>query len=299
VRVTNQMSASRLLANLNALRSRTASLTDQVSSGNRITRVSEDPTAAGQVMQIQSRFQVMAQWEANLTDTRTWLRTTEASLDQMTGILSRAKELGIAGANSATGEEARTAIAPEMQHLLEQMVEVLNGQSFGGALFAGFQTDSQEPFALDNETGVVTYSGNSGAMQREIGPGVVVTANLDGARLDDWSNPNNMLSALWQTTQDLKNLDYEAVSTGLANLDRAIDQVLTLRSEIGSRERRLDQAEARMQESFVHVSAMLEQAQGVDMAKAILELSSAETTYRAALQVGARIIPPTLVDFLR
>lgn len=298
MRVTNQMSANRLIANLNALRSRTAGLTDQVSSGSRITRVSEDPTAAGQVMQFQSRLQVMAQWEANLTDTRTWLRTTEASLDQVTGILSRAKELGIAGANTAMGEEARTAIAPEMRHLLEHMVEVLNGQSFGGAIFAGFQTDTQ-PFALDSATGVVTYSGDSGAMQREIGPGVVVTANLHGARLDDWSDPNNILSALWQTTQDLENLDYAAVSAGLAHLDRAMDQVLTLRSEIGSRERRLDQAEGRMQESFVHVSAMLEQAQGVDMAKAILDLSSAETTYRAALQVGARIIPPTLVDFLR
>lgn len=49
----------------------------------------------------------------------------------------------------------------------------------------------------------------------------------------------------------------------------------------------------------INYSAVLEKAEGTDMERALLDLNQADTAYRAALQVGGRILPQTLVDFLR
>lgn len=298
MRVTERMMAGNLQGSLAALKSRMARMTDQISSGNRIRQPSDDPGAAGQAMRLQSKLSVMEQWETNLNDTRLWLGASEAALDRMTAILSRAREIAVAGANGATGEATRTALAPEIRQLTDELLEVLNAQQLGSALFAGTQT-ALSPFSLDPVTGLVTYAGNAGEMRREIGPGITVTANLTGTQLGDWADPENMLTALWQLAQDLENQDHLAASASIGRIDGALEQVIAARALVGGRDRRLDQAEDQMRGAFVRISDALEQARGVDMAKAILELSVAETAYRAALQTGARSIPPTLADFLR
>ena len=315
MRVTNQMMANSLLANTNTLRGRTSTLMDQISSGKRINRSSEDPTAGAEVMRTQSRLQLHEQWQTNQNNARIWTRETETALGRMTGLLSRAKELAIAGSSTSIGDSARTALAPEVRGIMEDMMAMLNAKGPDGYLFGGDGTwdavanqfVNQPPFSMEldvngDPTGNFLYAGTSGEHQRSVGPGIALAVNLHGNRIGDsgtWDPANNPLSMVFKLVQDLENGSPATVQTNLDNLDQAIDQVISLRAEMGTREKRLEQLESQIQELYVHLNATLVQAQGVDMEKAIIDLTSAETTYRAALQVGARIIPPTLADFLR
>lgn len=303
MRVTNQMMSSSLLANLNQMRSRQASLTSQVTSGDRITRVSEDPTAGSDVMRIQSRMQVMGQWEANLTNTRNWVRTTEAKLGDITDLLNKAKEMALQGANGSMSTESQQAMGPAADNLLQDLLAALNDKEPDGALFGGFKTD-MNPFAVDMATGAVTYSGDDGDMQRDVGPGITMTANLHGDRLAEklpagWSDPDNMLAVVWNLAQGLKTGNTAQIQGTIDKLDGARQQVVALRAEMGARDTRIEQLNGRMDDMKVQMSDMLQQAQGVDMTKALMDLNNATVTYQAALQVGARILPPTLADFLR
>jgi flagellar hook-associated protein 3 FlgL len=300
MRVTNQMMNASLLGNLNNLRARNASLTEQISSGDRITRASEDPGAANDVMRTQSRLQLLTQWGSNLGDAKDWVRSSESALGGITGLLNKAKEIAMVGANGPLEDSVRQPLAAQMDALLDDLVAAMNGKQGDAAMFAGFKTDA-DPFVIDKTTGTVTYNGDTGAMQRDVGPGVTVTANLDGSRFGASTDPAHPLKVVWQLAQDLKLTagSATAVRGDLDNVSKALSGVINLRSEIGARDQRLEQLDSLHTDMSVQLQDALQQAQGVDMQKALLELSYADTTYRAALQVGARIIPPTLVDFLR
>lgn len=298
MRVTNQMMARNAIVNMNDLRSRLESIQQQVSTGKKFVKNSEDPTGGGEVMRMQSRLQVMEQWDRNLGDAKGWLRDGEQALQHMTDLVSRARELSVYGANATLDQESRRALIPETQQLLEDLLQTLNTERTDGMLFAGHKTGS-EPFSLDWTTGAVTYTGDAGEVNREIGPGVTLQVNLDGARFGDPAAPDHMLTTMWNLIQDLNNGTSEEVAANMQNLNNSMDQILALRSEIGGKDKRVEMMEMRMQEAYIGLNANLQQAQGVEMEKAIIDLTTAETTYRAALQVGARIMPPTLVDFLR
>lgn len=303
MRVTNQMMAASMLYNVNQLRSRTASLSDQISSGDRITKVSEDPAAAADVMRVQSRLAVMKQWETNIGNTRNWVRATEAKLTDMTDILNQAKELALRAANGSMSAENRKELATAGEALMQDLLAALNANEPDGALFGGFHTDIQ-PFALDTATGAVTYSGDQGNLQRDVGPGVTMVSNIHGDRLAanvplGWSDPNNMLTTVWNLVEGLKTDDVSRISATMGTLDDARKSVIALRSEMGARDIRTTQLEGRLTDMRIQLDVVIEQAQGVDVAKAILDLNNADTTYRAALQVGARVMPQSLADFLR
>ncbi|MDF2628939.1 MAG: flagellar hook-associated protein 3 [Symbiobacteriaceae bacterium] len=365
MRVTQQMMSSSLLTNLNQLRQRTAVLSDQVSSGNRITRVSEDPTAGADVMRIQSRGQSLKQWKTNLNDTKSWVYATEAKLGDITNLLNEAKELALTASNGTASDETRKALAPGAEQLLTNLMAALNEKEPNGFLFGGFQTETQidtatgarlDAFSLNDVTGQVTYNGDAGVMQRDVGPRLTLDANMPGSRVVDDSDPDNMVALLWELKTALKtpvikdgngdgSIDTDTNADGIAdqdlnndlyidvdaNADSVIDaptatsklmpkseaaivnrikvlvakldsqrqNVIALRSEMGARQIRIEAMETSLQNTEVKLESSLEQAQGVDPAKAILDLTNAQTTYQAALQVGARILPQTLADFLR
>lgn len=303
MRVTNQMMAASMLYNVNQLRARTASLSDQISSGDRITKVSEDPTAGADVMRVQSRMAVMKQWDTNIGNTRNWVRATEAKLGDMTDILNQSKELALRAANGSMSAENRKELAVAAEALMQDLLAALNASEPEGALFAGFHTDIQA-FSLDTATGLVTYTGDQGNVQRDVGPGVTMVANVHGDRLASnvplgWGDPDNMLTTMWNLVEGLKTNDESRISATMGKLDDARKNVVALRSEMGARDVRMDQLELRLTDAQIQLEGMLEQAQGVDVAKAILDLNNADTTYRAALQVGARVMPQSLADFLR
>lgn len=298
MRVTNQMMASKMLTGINNLRSYTASLTNQITTGERFSKVSEDPVAGGEVMRIQSRGLMVKQWETSLANTKSWVRATEAKLGDITDLLNQAKELALTGANGSASDETRKALAPAGEQLLQNLLAALNEREPEGALFGGFVTDS-DPFAINLATGTVTYAGDSGLMQRDVGPGVTMTANLPGDRIVNAASPDNMLTVVWDLAEGLKAGDIARVGGTLDRLDSVRESAVALRSEMGARDKRIEHLESRMKDAHVTLEEALQQAQGVDVAKALMDLNLADTTYRAALQVGARVLPPTLADFLR
>lgn len=303
MRVTNQTTANNLLANLGSLRSRLESIQQQVSSGKRVNFASEDPSAGGDIMRGHSRLQALSQWDKNVSDAKSWASESETALAHVNDLLSRAREIAVRGGNTGplTNEDRQT-LAIEVDAILDDMVGTLNRKQMDGALFGGYNT-TVDPFAINKADGMVTYFGDNGTMMRDVGPGLSVEANLHGNRLADWTQANNPLTVLWQLSQDLKAPESPgtaaSINSDLANLDTALRTTLSLRAEMGSREKRLDQLEMQNKDTYITLQGLLEQAQGLDMEKAIVDLNTVDTTYRAALQVGARIIPPTLADFLR
>ncbi len=82
-------------------------------------------------------------------------------------------------------------------------------------------------------------------------------------------------------------------------IDGHIDNILTARSEIGAKANRIEMTMSRLDAAEQSYTKVLSDTEDADMAEVIIRLKEQENVYNATLAAGARIIQPTLVDFLR
>ena len=89
------------------------------------------------------------------------------------------------------------------------------------------------------------------------------------------------------------------LSAELDTLDTLGQSLITERAELGARANRLELVDNRLQDHEIIAKTIMSDNEDIDVEKVIMELKSHETVHRAALSAGARIIQPTLLDFLR
>lgn len=292
MRVTHSMLVGSLLADLDRARWSLERIQGEVASGTRIRRVSDDPIAAATAMRLQARLDETATYRESVNQANDWLQATEQALATAGDVLSRVRELVVRGANETETPDSRAAIAAEVQELLAHLVAIANSQLGDRYLFSGHKTTTPA-YQLAGLT--ATYQGDAGAINRAIGPGDQVTVNVPGDQVFDPA-----FQALADAINRLNLGDGAGLSaTTLPMLDAAIDNVLKYRTSVGALMQRLEREGQRLQSLEIQTRATLSAVVDVDFAEAVLRLRQAETAYQSALAVGARVIQPTLIDFLR
>lgn len=292
MRVTNRMIAQTVLNNLGTNLNRLQRLEDQMSSLQVVSKTSDDPVIANRVITLNSVLKQHDQYERNMGDALAWIETTEQTLGGVTNALQRARELAIYGANGSLDQTDREAVAKEIDQLFDNVVQLSNTTFANRYIFGGTKTTTA-PFDPSG-----AYQGDEGQMNWEISQGVMMTVNINGkAAFED--------TGIFTTLDNLrKNLrpggNIAAISTtDLADLDKAIDGVLNLRASLGAQANRLDMAKNQAGDERINYEALKSKLNDVDLAKIVTDFKMQENVYHAALNVGARIILPSLVDFLR
>ncbi|MCL2226420.1 MAG: hypothetical protein FWB97_02180 [Oscillospiraceae bacterium] len=181
----------------------------------------------------------------------------------------------------------------------------LNGRSLHaleGMTWQDFQTALAPPGG--------EFSGLIDVKTLDVGPGIEMPISVNGIELaffrtPDPDNPGGfIMRSVWSVANDL----YEKTSRGapayevmqsIRPLQDAQNHLLTETADIGGRIRRLELLEARYEQNAINFERMRSNAEDVDFAETIMHFRMAEAVYQAALSAGARIIQPTLMDFLR
>lgn len=289
-RVTHNMMSDKFLTNLSSVFGRLQKVHDQLTSGRRIQRPSDDPPGATKALSLRSALQLNEQYLRTIDLSKSWLDTSEAALSTLTDVVQRSRELAIQGANDTLTAVDRAASAKELDQLVGSALAAANTQQLGSYLFSGTKITTS-PFSLAGST--VTYNGNTGLMQREIGPGLTVPVNVTG----------DQLTSSLQTLVDLRDAfntgTSAAVSAQLDPLDAALNQILKLRADVGARINRFDFTDQRLQDIQLSLTALLSGVQDVDTAETASKFAQEQTAYQAALAAGGKAIQPSLMDFLR
>ena len=148
-------------------------------------------------------------------------------------------------------------------------------------------------------SGSNAYAGNGAAVQRLIAPGQPVAVNQTGPAVfgPDGANLFDLLDTI---TADLAAGNRSALQTsGLPALDVAFDRVQKARANVGALTNRLETQHSHLRDQEVNVSDLLSKTEDADMAKTMIAFSQAQAVYQSALQAGAKVIQPSLLDFLR
>ena len=307
-RVTNQMMSQRMLENLWASMRRLDKWNQQLSTGRRISLPSDDPADTETAMRLRTLLREGEQYMRNVDDALAWLEATDAALNHATQVLQRARELIIYGGNGTLTDEARQALATEMNQLIHDLFAVANTKHGQRYLFAGentlirpFEVILEEPDdpsspVVDFEYHGTRYEPADGfdGLELEIEAGNTLRYNIFG---NDVFEP--IFDVLIAVREHLENGNLnDLTGDDLRNFDEAMDNLLRWRAEVGARVNRLELVRERLSQNQVNLEKLSAEVEGIDIAEVIMRLKMEENVYRAALGAGARIIQPTLLDFL-
>jgi flagellar hook-associated protein 3 FlgL len=128
-----------------------------------------------------------------------------------------------------------------------------------------------------------------------VGIGITIPVNVDGSQAF-----GNLFTVLDDLINDLNTGNISNISnTRLGEIDTAMDQQLQVRADIGAKTNRIEFAVNRMESQNVNLTGLLSKTEDVDMAELITRLKMQENVYNSSLSAGARIVQPTLMDFLQ
>ncbi|WP_408955664.1 flagellar hook-associated protein FlgL [Natroniella sp. ANB-PHB2] len=293
-RVTNNMMIRDFKNNYNRSQGTLNKYMNQLSTGKRMQNVSDDPLSATKSLSTKSTIKYNEQHTENVQDGIKWLETTDMALDDTVSTLRQARDLAVQGANDSLTRNDREKLATEVSQLREHLVEVGNSTYDDRYIFNGTNT-TEAPYQNDPGN-YVNGDDPKGTIYREVGQGVKVDINVVGE--DERFSFNDIFEHLKELEDELKG-DGEEISSLIGDMDEDIEDALMARSRVGARQQRMQLLESRLEAQKINHSKNLSETEDVDMAETITNLKMEENVHRASLAIGARVIQPTLVDFLR
>jgi flagellar hook-associated protein 3 FlgL len=303
-RVTHETIQRSTLRNLQTNMSALASLQGQMSSGKKIQVPSDDPSGTGQVLSLRATTSQLAQYQRNGQDGDSWLTTVDTALTTALGYLRNARDLVVQSGDAGLGQTSRNALADNIDGLKAGLLSQANARYQGRNVFAG-TSDATGAFTVDTSGATPTYTWTGSAtatVDRKVGPSTTVRVDTDGSQAFGWTDPSS-------GTQSTAFALLDKISTGLRNgtdvtgtlndIDSVMQNVLTAAASNGSRQKVLESTGSDVTAQQLTVKGQLTGVEDVDMAEVIMNLQMQEVTYQGALAAGAKVLQPTLLDFLR
>ena len=205
------------------------------------------------------------------------------------------------GANGTYAQSQLDQMAIEINQLLEGVLDQANHETSGRYVFAGTHTLALPFEATRNAQGeitAVTYVGNDENIKIAISDGVNVIVNETGT--DVFLTNQDIFQLLIDIRDDLRAGDQNSLRTlRLEELEVAQDQILISLARIGAIQNRIERAGANMEEFIVQLQKVLSDAIDADYAETVIHLNAQSNAFQAALDAAARVIQPSLLDFVR
>lgn len=321
LRVTQSMMNTQLLRNISNNQGRMNNLQNQLSTGMKINKPSDDPVGITFALRYRSELDANNQYTENVDSALSLLHYTDTTIGQAGDIMQRARELLVQGANGAMEQTSLDAIKIEISQLYNQMVEIGNTQFNGKQVFNGELT-GDKPYStmtLDQAIDITAVppklkayhtSSDTGNIKYELSAGMSMQVNIIGndifgdsisptASQADIESSDNVFSLLQRAYDMLGSGDKVGVSNIIGQIDNRMNTMLTKRAEIGARINRVGIIENRLNDIDLNLQTVQAKTEDADMAGVITNLKTEENVYQASLSVGAQLIRPSLVDFLR
>ncbi|MBE6051340.1 MAG: flagellar hook-associated protein 3 [Clostridium sp.] len=329
MRITNRMLANNYLKDVNGNLKNLNKINTQLSTGKEISRPSDNPFKTVRSMQLTTNINTNAQYKTNIDDTNSWLDATDTALSQVNASLQRVRELMVSAGNAAYGSNECKTINEEIKERVAELSQILNSSFDGRYLFGGSKTTSKPLTATDaydgnvelnfvdkngekinvNSTELYDYNQTGALSQKmsvEISQGVYMEYNVTAMEILKFNNSKGEKVDLMNLFDELQtnllsgkseNLS-KVIGENLAGIDSAIENVLKLRSEVGAKQNRMESALSKNEDESYNMTQVLSNTEDIDFTKKTIEYSMAQTTYTAALQVSAQVLPKTLLDYL-
>jgi flagellar hook-associated protein 3 FlgL len=291
-RITQRSMSQTALSGLQANLARLQATQARLSSGRAISRPSDSPTGTMASLRLRTDLDRLAQLDRNADDGKARLGTADNALTDGLAILREARDAVLQGANGSLSATDREALAAQVDGLRTSLLAVANTRYLQQPIFAG----TAGATAAYDASGA--YLGDAGAVTRTIAPGVKVTVNATGEEVFGLAG-NDIFTVLSTIANDLRNNPSALTSTDLGQLDAGYLRIQNALASVGSRYHQIEIMQQRNKANQLESQNQLSEVEGVDLPATMVDLQLQEVAYQAALGATAKVLQPTLMDFLR
>jgi flagellar hook-associated protein 3 FlgL len=291
-RITQRSLSSSTLAGLQANLARLQETQARLSSGKAISRPSDSPTGTMAALRLRTDLDRYTQLDRNAEDGKARLGTADNALTDGLSVLREAREALLSGSNAALSSADRQALASQVDGLRASLLAVANTKYLQQPIFGGTASGD----AAYDANG--TYLGDGGTTSRTIAPGVKVTVNATGTEVFGPAG-NDLFKVLSDISNDLRTNPQALTSNDLGRLDAGYLRMQNALATVGSRYHQIEIMQDRNKANQLDSQNQLSEVEGVDLPATTVELQLQEVAYQAALGATAKVIQPSLVDFLR
>jgi len=292
MRVTDASTSLGSLAGLQSAASRLASLQAQLSSGQQITRPSDDPSGTFRALQLRGDVKRNTQYGANAQDAVGWMSTADSAYSQAVKLAQSARTLVVQGLNTgATSSASASAIADQLDAIRTSLIQVANTTYNGRPVFGGTTAGN---IAYDSAG---NYVGDAGAVSRTIGAQATVQINQTGPQA--FGPPGSDLFTLLSNISATLRTNPSAAAPQLTALDTALSRISSAQAAEGATYQQVQNTQSVQSTTGTSLATQLSNLQDIDLADMSVKVSTANVTYQAALQTTASVRQLSLLNFLR
>ena len=324
MRITNaSMVRSHLYDTQNNL-TNMSKINQQISTGKVINTVSDDPHKAIKIMNINNEIKYTEKYNYNIDESVGWMNTTDGALDNVGNLLGEIKETILKVGNGTYSQNEMKSLNEDMNEKIKQLADTLNSTHGGKYLFGGSSVDDAPITVIENPDGTVKLEfskdrngqtiPNTDDLKADISSGINIDYNISVGEIlnikDGNGNTVNLLDEINNLStlmNDIANGDEQTAAKAKETLlndtkgkiDTLFDHVVNERTSLGVRVSTAEKIKELNDEDILNIQDVPSKTQDTDVVEKFIELKSAEMIYQASIQVGAKLIQPTILDYIR
>jgi len=266
---------------IGSLRTRAEAMQEQIGTGKRLTRSSDDPAAAARLRSLDRRERLSMVDQSNSDRAATDLKLADDAVSSMADIVIRAKELSLQARSTVLNDAGHKVIATEISNLRQQLLTLANARDAAGhALFGG--EAAGEPYV--ETAGVVSYQGVGMAPKTDLGDGQSVQRSMTGPDIVSFSG-TDLFAVLGTLAAGLASGGATALGAAgdaLGLLDAGLEKVTTAQTVIGTRQAWVETIDDRRTATTDLISEERINVGGADLAGTITRLKELMTVLEAS-----------------
>ncbi|TOB54104.1 flagellar hook-associated protein 3 [Vibrio parahaemolyticus] len=281
MRISDNQFSQMMLQSLQSNSAGLGKVLQQMSTRERLTKLSDDPMASIKLLNLERENSAIAQYQSNIANLKTTLSSQETHLDSVNESLKSMRDIVLWGANGSLTDQDRSGMITELKSYRDSIESSFNAQDEEGHfLFSGTKTDTA---ALNKSSGAYVVEGNSDVRVVTVAKGVTMDSNMTAQEILDIGGGKNVLNQIDALIAEFEkpSPNFQAeVYASLNAIDDTMANVLGAMTEIGGRHNNLDLMDGAHSENKLFVDKVSGDLSALDYGEASVRLSN----YMAALQ---------------
>ncbi len=297
-RVTLETFVNSTLTSVQKSTSNINKLQEQISTGKKINRPSDDAAGTRKILSLRSDDLRLDQYISNIQTATSALSYNESTLNTVSGVLQRITELTMQGVSDSAGQETRNINAGEINQLLETVLQSANSKRFGNYIFAGTETSTKPIEVTRNSKGEidnVTYNGNSEKIEYNIGPKTNTQVNQTGAEI---FMSTDLFGTIIRARDNLADGSITFARAELDNLETAAQNIRNSIAKAGGIASTLELSRNRIEQTKLSLRETLASTESADIAETILKLTEQQSIFEASLASSSFIFNTSILNYL-
>jgi flagellin-like hook-associated protein FlgL len=323
MRITQKNLTRAYLSGLNRNISQLSKSNERLTTGKRFNKVSENVTDAQKALKVRNQLKRNEQFITNIQSLQNEITAQETSAMQMNDILLNVKELIVKAGNETNDASDKEIIANEIDQLNKSLLQLINVKTSDRYTFAGLNNNI--PVIVDT-SGTVLFNGvdvdtllvsdiKDDAVFVDIGLGMQFNAStvdkssvvqlttsaiqVLGYGINADGIPNNLISFLGNVVNDLRNNDTSKMTLYNKQLNQSTERLLVQITTIGSRFEYLENSINRLENEKLDLTAKQNHLESIDYEEETITNKSYDMAYQISLQLGSKVLPLSIFDFMR